>query len=58
MSVNPRIMGEIENFKSREGTGPKALNRIVKAMLGSQAGRKLPWEMAAGRLRRERKLLA
>jgi hypothetical protein len=51
-------MGEIENFKSREGTGPKALNRIVKAMLGSQAGRKLPWEMAAGRLRRQRKLLA
>lgn len=32
-----KIMGEIENFKSREGTGPKALNRIVKAMLGSQA---------------------
>ena len=31
-------MGEIENFRSREGTGPKALNRIVKAMLGSQAG--------------------
>ena len=35
---DPRIMGEIENFKSREGgTGPKALNHIVKAMLGSQA---------------------
>ncbi|CAK9007045.1 Serine/threonine-protein phosphatase 6 regulatory ankyrin repeat subunit C (PP6-ARS-C) (Serine/threonine-protein phosphatase 6 regulatory subunit ARS-C) [Durusdinium trenchii] len=32
-----KIMGEIENFRSREGTGPKALNRIVKAMLGSQA---------------------
>eukprot|EP00438_Fugacium_kawagutii_P017113 Skav226423 [mRNA] locus=scaffold872:56510:61189:+ [translate_table: standard] len=35
-----RIMGEIENFKSREGTGPKALNQIVKAMLGSQAQRR------------------
>lgn len=32
-----RIMGEIENFRSREGTGAFALNRIVKAMLGSQA---------------------
>lgn len=32
-----KIIGEIENFKSREGTGANALNRIVKAMLGSQA---------------------
>ncbi|CAE7244746.1 ift122 [Symbiodinium sp. CCMP2592] len=33
-----KIMGEIANFQSRDGrSGPQALNRIVKAMLGSQA---------------------
>ncbi|CAE7662620.1 ANKRD52, partial [Symbiodinium sp. KB8] len=33
-----KIMGEIANFQSRDGrSGPQALNRVVKAMLGSQA---------------------